>query len=125
MQEDLLHFAWRLKRFDRSDLFTTDGQAIDILQFGEANRHAGPDFIDARVRIDNTLWAGNVEMHLKASDWTKHRHQEDRSYDNVILHVVLEEDEVIHRPTGNVYLVGNCAGVSHRSYPIYIKSVTK
>ncbi|MCB0628657.1 MAG: DUF2851 family protein [Lewinella sp.] len=100
MQEDLLHFAWRLKRFDRSDLFTTDGQAIDILQFGEANRHAGPDFIDARVRIDNTLWAGNVEMHLKASDWTKHRHQEDRSYDNVILHVVLEEDEVIHRSDG-------------------------
>lgn len=100
MQEDLLHFAWRLKRFDLSDLQTTDGQTIEILQFGEANRHAGPDFTNARIRLDNTLWAGNVEMHLKASDWLQHRHQEDRSYDNVILHVVLEEDEVIYRSNG-------------------------
>jgi hypothetical protein len=100
MQEDLLHFAWRLKRFDLSDLHTTDGQSIEILQFGEANAHAGPDFTNARIRIDNTLWAGNVEMHLKASDWRLHRHQEDRAYDNVILHVVLEEDEIIYRPDG-------------------------
>lgn len=100
MQEDLLHFAWRLKRFDLSDLHTTDGQTIDILHFGEANRHAGPDFLNARIRIGETLWAGNVEMHLKASDWELHRHGEDRSYDNVILHVVLEEDRTITRISG-------------------------
>lgn len=100
MQEDLLHFAWRLKRFDLSDLYTTDGQAIEILQFGEMNRHAGPDFLNARIRIGDTLWAGNVEMHLKTSDWELHRHGEDRSYDNVILHVVLDEDRVITRPSG-------------------------
>lgn len=100
MQEDLLHFAWRLKRFNLSDLHTTDGQSIDILQFGEINRHAGPDFLNARIRIGNTLWAGNIEMHLKASDWDVHRHGEDRSYDNVVLHVVLEEDRTITRPSG-------------------------
>lgn len=100
MQEDLLHFAWRLKRFDLSDLQTTDGQAIEILQFGEANRHAGPDFLNARIRIGTTLWAGNVEMHLQASDWIHHRHGEDRSYDNVILHVVLQEDRLIYHPNG-------------------------
>lgn len=97
MQEDLLHFAWRLKRFDLSDLHTTDGQAVEILQFGEANRHAGPDFTNARIRIGDTLWAGNVEMHLRASDWLRHRHQEDPKYDNVILHVVLQEDQTIFR----------------------------
>lgn len=100
MQEDLLHFAWRLKRFDLSDLHTTDGQAIEILHFGEANRHAGPDFLNARIRIGTTLWAGNVEMHLNASDWMQHRHGEDRSYDNVILHVVLRDDCTIFRPGG-------------------------
>lgn len=100
MQEDLLHFAWRLKRFDLSDLHTTDGHTIEILHFGEANRDAGPDFLNARIRIDDTLWAGNVEMHLKASDWDLHRHGEDRSYDNVILHVVLEEDQDIARASG-------------------------
>ncbi|PHN03056.1 DUF2851 family protein [Flavilitoribacter nigricans] len=100
MQEDLLHFAWRLKRFDLSELHTTDGEPIEILHFGEANRHAGPDFLNARIRIGKTLWAGNVEMHLKASDWELHHHGADRNYDNVILHVVLEEDQLISRSSG-------------------------
>lgn len=100
MQEDLLHFAWRLKRFDLSDLHTTDGRPVEILRFGEANRHAGPDFIDARIRIGDTLWAGNVEMHLKASDWHQHKHTEDAGYNNVILHVVLQEDQPVFRAGG-------------------------
>lgn len=100
MKEDLLHYAWRLQRFNLASLQTTTGDPIEILHTGTHNTHAGPDFLNARIRIGDTLWAGNVEMHLKASDWLQHGHQEDRAYDNVILHVVLEEDTPIHHPRG-------------------------
>ncbi|MBK9338962.1 MAG: DUF2851 family protein [Lewinellaceae bacterium] len=100
MREDFLYFLWRWRRFDARDLRTTDGQAIEILHPGELNAHAGPDFFNARVRIDGTLWAGNVEMHLNASDWLVHRHDTDPAYDNVVLHVVLEEDRPVQRPDG-------------------------
>lgn len=100
MQEELLHYVWRLKRFDLSDLRTTENEPVEILHFGEYNRHAGPDFSNARIRIGDTLWAGNVEMHLRASDWLQHGHQDDPAYHNVILHVVLEEDRPVRRPNG-------------------------
>ncbi len=100
MKEELLHYVWRMQRFDCTNLFTTQGQKINILRFGEYNRHAGPDFTDARIQLDDTLWAGNVEMHLKASDWLRHGHQNDTAYQNVILHVVLENDQPIQHPSG-------------------------
>jgi hypothetical protein len=95
MREDFLHYLWRFKRFDSSNLQTTDNESIEIVDFGEYNQNAGPDFLNARVRIGETLWAGNVEMHLSASEWYAHKHQDDRAYDNVILHVVMTEDKVI------------------------------
>lgn len=101
MKEDLLHYVWRLQRFDSTELQTTDGQSIQIQMIGEHNHHSGPDFTNARIEIGKTLWAGNVEMHLKASDWTSHQHQSDPAYDNVILHVVLDEDEKINRQNGS------------------------
>lgn len=100
MKEDFLHYLWRAKRFDLNDLRTTQGDPVEILQWGEYNRHAGPDFQQARLRIGDTLWAGSVEMHLRASEWMRHRHQEDEAYRNVVLHVVLEEDEPVARPNG-------------------------
>lgn len=100
MREDFLHFLWRWRRFDAHDLRATDGSALEILHPGELNRHAGPDFFNARVRIGDTLWAGNVEMHLNASDWLAHRHDGDPAYDNVVLHVVLDEDRPLIRPNG-------------------------
>ncbi|MBL7792869.1 MAG: DUF2851 family protein [Saprospiraceae bacterium] len=100
MKEDFLHYLWRTRRFDLSDLYATDGRPLLIVEPGEYNRHAGPDFLHARVRIDDTLWAGNVEMHLRASEWLQHGHQHDAAYDNVILHVVLEEDKPIFRANG-------------------------
>ena len=95
MKEEMLHYVWRLKRFDLTDLLTTEGDPLEILHFGEYNRHAGPDFANARIRIGDTLWAGNVEMHLRASEWFQHGHQDDPAYQNVILHVVLEEDRPV------------------------------
>lgn len=100
MKEDFLHFLWRWRRFDGRDLRTTDGRPIEILHPGEYNTHAGPDFTDARLRVDGTLWAGTVELHLRASDWLAHRHDADRAYDNVVLHVVLDADQTIRRAGG-------------------------
>lgn len=100
MKEDLLHYVWRLKKIVLDDLKTTDGESITVHQFGHLNTHAGPDFLNARISIGNTKWAGNVEMHLKSSDWIKHRHSEDKAYNNVVLHVVYEEDVPILRETG-------------------------
>jgi len=101
MKEDFLHFVWRTRRFDWQNLQTTDGTSIEILHFGEYNTNAGPDFLNARIRIGETLWAGQVEMHLRASDWEKHSHSTDPAFDNVILHVVLDEDVAIRRKNGN------------------------
>ncbi len=100
MREDFLHFLWRWRRFDVQDLQTTDGQSLEVVHPGEPNTHAGPDFFNARIRIGDTLWAGNVEMHLRASEWLAHGHDTDRAYDNVVLHVVLDEDEPVLRPDG-------------------------
>lgn len=102
MREDFLHFLWRWRRFEMRDLCSTEGEALEILHPGELNAHAGPDFFNARLRLGNTLWAGNVEIHLKSSDWLAHRHDSDPAYDNVILHVVFEEDRPLLRPNGTV-----------------------
>lgn len=100
MRESLLHFLWRTRRFDARNLSTFDGQALEILHPGEYNTDAGPDFFNARIRIGDTIWAGNVEMHIRASEWLLHRHDEDRAYDNVILHVVMSVDKLIELPSG-------------------------
>ena len=100
MREDFLHFLWRTKRLDLANLCTTEGESLQILQIGQHNHHAGPDFLEARIKIENTLWIGNIEMHLNSSEWIAHKHQSDKAYDNVILHVVLEEDIVIFRENG-------------------------
>ncbi len=92
MQENFLHFLWRYRRFDATDLRTTEGDAVEVLSVGEHNNHSGPDFLNARVRIGETLWAGNVEIHTVSSAWAQHRHQSDAAYQNVVLHVVLHED---------------------------------
>ncbi len=100
MKEELLHYAWRMRRFSSNGLATTDGQPVAIIHPGQHNTNAGPDFLNARLRIGDTLWAGNVEMHLRSSDWLDHGHQEDSAYDNVILHVVYEDDTPIRRGNG-------------------------
>jgi Protein of unknown function (DUF2851) len=100
MTEDFLHYAWRYRRFQISDLYSTQGQRIEVLHPGEYNRNAGPDFSNARLRIDDVLWAGNVELHLRSSEWYRHSHQEDPAYANVVLHVVLDEDLPVFNAQG-------------------------
>lgn len=97
MQEDFLHYIYKHKKFETSNLETTDGQSIIIDQLGQHNVNSGPDFFNAHVRISDQLWAGNVEIHVKSSDWYVHHHEKDKAYDNVILHVVWEHDTEIFR----------------------------
>ncbi len=92
MQENLLHFIWQNKAFDTSKLHAETGETMEIIHPGVPNRDEGPDFLDARIRLGDKLWAGNVEIHVKASDWFAHGHENDPQYDSVILHVVHDYD---------------------------------
>ncbi|MBS4059733.1 MAG: DUF2851 family protein [Bacteroidetes bacterium] len=92
MKEIFLIYLWENKLL-RAPLITEDGNLIEIIHPGFRNDDSGPDFLNARIMIDNTVWAGNVEIHISASDWYNHRHHADKSYDNVILHVVYNADK--------------------------------
>lgn len=97
MREDFLHFIWKYKKVQTNQLFTSQGENIEIVSEGTHNQLSGPDFFNAQVKISDQLWAGNVEIHIKSSDWYVHGHENDTNYDNVILHVVWEDDVAIFR----------------------------
>lgn len=92
MKEEFISYLWTNKLLFADRLATTKGEAVQVIQPGQQNRDAGPDFFAARVRIGETLWVGNVEIHVRSSHWNLHGHQSDAAYDNIILHVVFEHD---------------------------------
>lgn len=98
--EQLLHYAWKHKIYPLSGLTTTEGLPIEVINPGMPNHNAGPDFFNAKIKIDGTLWAGNVELHLSSSDWKRHGHHNDKSYDSVILHLVAQADCEVFRTNG-------------------------
>lgn len=93
MKEKLLHFVWKYRPFYISGRCNTQNEVVNIIDPGFQNIDAGPDFFNAKIRIGTTVWVGNVEIHLKSSDWYAHGHQSDSHYDNVILHVVVNDDK--------------------------------
>ena len=95
MKEDFLHYLWRFKKFETLDLRTTQNEPLIIIKTGDYLELSGPDFFNAQIIIENQKWAGNIEIHLKSSDWYVHGHEKDTAYDNVILHVVWEHDTEI------------------------------
>ncbi len=95
MKEDFLHYVWQHKLFVSSCLKTTSKESISIVHAGIHNKNAGPDFLNAKLKIDNQLWVGNIEIHVKSSDWYAHHHENDTNYDAVMLHVVWEYDAVV------------------------------
>ena len=97
MKEDFLHYLWKFKKFAFAKAKTATNKSITLVSVGQHNHLAGPDFFNASLHIDRQLWAGNVEIHLKSSDWYAHGHETDTAYDNVILHVVWEHDIDIFR----------------------------
>lgn len=97
MREDFLSYVWKFRKFDFLNAMTTEGERLEVISPGMENTNSGPDFFNSQVRIGNQLWAGNVEIHLKSSDWYFHNHETNPAFDNVILHVVWEDDADIFR----------------------------
>lgn len=97
MREDFIHYLWRFKKFDTTNLRTTQNEQIIIIKTGDYLELSGPDFFNSQMIIGDQKWAGNVEIHSKASDWYSHFHENDKAYENVILHVVWENDSAIFR----------------------------
>lgn len=92
MTEKLLQYIWQFQYFNNAGLFTEEGEAIQIIHPGLLNTNQGPDFLDAKIKIGNTIWAGSVELHIHTSDWKNHKHSGDKNYKNVVLHVVWKND---------------------------------
>lgn len=99
IKEDFLHFIWKYRLFD-PEYFSWRNNRIEVVETGQHNQSSGPDFFNSKIRIGDTLWAGNVELHIKASDWYKHQHDADPDYDNIILHVVYDPDIAVYRKNG-------------------------
>lgn len=125
MSEDFLHFVWKYRLYDK-DVATMGGETIEVLAPGQHNSDSGPDFSNARIRIGNTLWAGNVEVHVKASDWFAHGHQRDDAYANIILHVVYFSDRPIAdrngRPLVTLELRGKFDERMYQKYFYYLNN---
>ncbi|HRQ49767.1 MAG TPA: DUF2851 family protein [Agriterribacter sp.] len=101
MTERLLQFIWQMQYFNKADLRTTCNEPLQVIYPGQFNTNQGPDFREASLKINTTTWVGNIELHVKASDWKLHRHGEDKNYRNIILHVVWENDDPVHDERGN------------------------
>lgn len=100
--EQLLHYTWKHKLFPLKPLLTASGENIEIIDTGLPNLNAGPDFFNAKVKIGDVVWVGNVEIHLHSSDWKRHGHHTDKNYDSVILHVASHIDAEISRSDGTL-----------------------
>jgi hypothetical protein len=92
MKEEFLHWLWKNRLFDADRLCDREAGPIEVIHPGEYNRDSGPDFFSTRLKIEGTVWAGNTEIHINASDWYRHGHHTDHAYDNVILHLVHNHD---------------------------------
>ena len=128
MKEEFLWYLWKFKLFN-TNLRLKSGEKITILRTGTQNSDSGPDFFNALIKIGETTWAGNVEMHVKSSEWYKHGHHKERTYDNVILHVVYEYDKDVFGKSGEPLPVLEAKnnfdiGILKR-YEDYIKSLRK
>lgn len=102
MNESFLHYIWQFQYFDKSDLKTTSGEEIAVLKTGILNSDSGPDFSQSSLKINDMKWAGSVEVHIKSSGWYDHHHERDAAYENVILHVVWEDDKPVYRADGTL-----------------------
>ena len=98
--EELLHYVWKHRIFPLNELTTTTGQRLEIIDTGLANRDAGPDFFNAKIKIEGVVWVGNIEIHRNSSDWFKHGHHQNPVYNNVILHIATCIDTEVYRSNG-------------------------
>ena len=128
MKEDFLQFIWYKKAIQWLDLKTVTGKPVQLISPGTWNFDAGPDFLNARVKIGSTIWAGHVEIHVRSSEWYRHEHQNDPNYDNVILHVVWSHDKEVQWPSGKpipcVSLEGRVEKSAFDAYRVFLRTKT-
>jgi hypothetical protein len=105
-REDFLQYIWKYRLYN-TPLLDTHGSLINVIDNGQLNTDSGPDFFNARINAGSITWAGNVEIHMKASDWHRHGHHVDPAYDNVILHCVVENDKEVMNSKGRKILTVN------------------
>lgn len=98
MTERLLQYIWQFQHFNAKGLLTEEGESLQVIHPGTLNTNQGPDFTDAKIKIDNTVWAGSIELHINTSDWRSHKHSADKNYRNVVLHVVWNADIDLELP---------------------------
>jgi hypothetical protein len=125
MTEEFIQFIWRTRNFNFTDLKTTEGVTVEILDFGLPNSNAGPDFLLARMLIDGTEWAGSVEIHTRASEWNRHGHTTDPAYQTVILHVVLEEDIPVYAGMRRVNCIELYNRIDHSFIGKYLRLIAE
>ncbi|MCD6346628.1 MAG: DUF2851 family protein [Bacteroidales bacterium] len=123
MTEEFLHYIWRYGLYRQESLITDGGLSVSIIKPGWLNKDAGPDFMNARIRIGDAEWIGHVEIHLKASDWYQHKHQYDPHYDQVILHVVYQLDRQVFT-TGGHQIPAIELVIDDRYYQTYTEMVS-
>jgi hypothetical protein len=104
MKEEFLHYLWKYNLYDQDSLTDNENNKIVVINPGEYNRDSGPDFFNARILIAGTEWAGNVEIHTRSSHFNNHGHNSDHAFDNVILHVVSENDKKVCNSRGEELL---------------------
>ena len=100
VSESFLHYIWQFQYFDKSNLTTNAGERLTVLKPGILNSDAGPDFSQAKIKIDLIEWAGCVEIHIQSSGWYEHKHDTDKAYENVVLHIVWEDNKPVYRTDG-------------------------
>ncbi len=98
--EKLMQYVWQHRLWSQPRFITADGQRVEVIDQGLLNTDSGPDFFNAKIKIGERIWVGNIELHLRSSDWYRHGHDADSSYDSVILHVVGKTDGDVYRSDG-------------------------
>ena len=127
IMEKLMHYVWKHRLWGSNSLSTNDGVPIRVIDTGLPNTDSGPDFFNAKVEIGGKLWVGNVEIHVRASDWKRHGHDHDKAYDNVILHVVEKDDAPVYRTGGEriPQMVMRCSPQFHERYDHLVNSLSE
>jgi len=121
MNEEFLSYIWKYRLYS-PDLHLVSGEPVDVVHPGDQNTDSGPDFFNSRVKIGTTLWAGNVEIHVAASDWYRHHHHTDHAYDSIILHVVYRNDlEAVSAAEKPLPTLELCRNINNETWQRYLR----
>ena len=117
INEELLQFIWQNKIIGKTKFYSINNTEIDVIDFGAKNNDSGPDFFNGKIKLNNIILVGNIEIHVKTSDWNKHKHYNDSAYNNIILHVVFEHDKNIQQ---NIQFQLSAAGFTTKTYELKV-----